>query len=172
MGMPLYFQMKSLIQRDSNSKCRNNILVLRTTPNIGANVLANFPINCENNIHQTLNPSTSSFHVPFTTESHPSRGFPSPNHPPRPRPHLFCASTAALASRSRAATASWPSRAAKCSGVSPREPRTRGGSRRAEPQRNEGEKNSEKILGTSKVESFGKLWPLKIIPGLKLTLYV
>ena len=119
-----------------------------------------------------LEPSTSSFHVPFTTESHASRGFPSPNPPPRPRPELLCASTAALASRSRSATASRPSRAAQCSGVLPREPRTRGGSRRAEPKRNEGEKKFWKKFGHLKSRKFWKLLPLKILPRFKLTLYV
>ena len=60
---------------------------------------------------------------------------------------------------SRWTTESWPPKAAACSGVKPREPR-------AEPDGTEGEKNSEKILAPQK-SKFWKLWPLKILPGLK-----
>ena len=129
----------------------------RTTPNIGANVWAIFPINCENNIHQTLKPSTSSFHVPFTTESHPSRGVPSPNPPPRPRPSSPCASTAAFASRSRSATASWPLAAALCSGVLPREP----ANPRRKPQgRTQTERRGEKYLRKLWAPQKSKSWKI------------
>ena len=107
----------------------------RTTPNIGANVLANFPINCEKNIHQKIWTINIFIHVPFTTESHASRGFPSPNPPPRPRPYLSC-----------------------------REPEAEAAGQN--PNGTKGRKNSEKILGTSKSQSVGKLWPLKILSGL------
>ena len=113
-----------------------------------------------------LNPSTSSFHVPLTTESHASRGFPSPNPPPRPRPYLSCTSTAALASRSRSTTASWPLAAAQCSGVSPREPRTRGQAAGQNPHGTKGRKSLRKFWAPQK-SKFWKLWPLKILPGLK-----
>ena len=73
-----------------------------------------------------------------------------PNLPPRPQLSLSLASTAAFASRSRWTTESWPSWAATCSGVWPREPQS-GASHRQNPTKRRGE-NSDKILGTSKVE--------------------
>ena len=50
------------------------------------------------------------------------RFHPAPSYS-RPRPSSSFASTAALASRSLWTTESWPSQAAKCNGVEPREPR-------------------------------------------------
>ena len=91
--------------------------------------------------------------------------FPHRYPPPRPRPFSFCASTAAFASRSRWTTESRPSRAAQCSGVSPREPQPEA-KPQAEPKRNEGEKSSEKILGISKVEVLESV-ATQASPGVK-----
>ena len=89
--------------------------------------------------HKKLEPSTSSF---TSSQRNPkaSWGFPHPNPPPRLRPSLFCASTAAFASRSRWTTESWPLRAAKCSGVLPQEPRPE-----AKPQAEPNRTNWEKL---------------------------
>ena len=80
------------------------------------------------------------------------RVFP-PNPRPRPRPFLFSASTAALASRSRSTTETSPCRAARSSGVSPREPRPE-----AKPagrtQRNQGRKTLRKFWHLKR-RSFG-----------------
>ena len=76
-----------------------------------------------------------------------------PNPPPRPRPYLCCASTAAFAWRSRSTTELLPSRAAKCSGVSPREPRPE-----ASHGQNPTERRGEKFwdnFGASRVKVFG-----------------
>ena len=69
---------------------------------------------------------------------------------PRPRPYLFSASTAALASMSRSTTETLPSWAATCSGVSPREPRPEGPEAR---RQNPTERKGRKILR--------KFWHLK-----------
>ena len=103
----------------------------RTTPNIGANVLANFPINCENNIHQTLEPSTSSFHVPvFVLRIHGRLGLQEPLH------HGVVAVAGCLVQR--------------CSASGAREPEAEAAGQN--PNGTKGRKISEKILGTSKVK--------------------
>ena len=101
--------------------------------------------------HQHLHP------LPLTMDSHPS-------FPPRPQPMLLFASTAALASRSRSTTELRPSRAAKCSGVPPREPRPEA-KPQAEPNETKGRKISEKIWAPQE-SKFWKLWPLDLLPGL------
>ena len=88
--------------------------------------------------------------LPRATESQGLMRFPHQYPPPRPRPLLFCASTAALASRSRSTTESWPSRAAQCSGVLPREPQPEA-KPRAEPNGTKGRKFWENF-DASKVE--------------------
>ena len=103
--------------------------------------------------------------LPRATESQGLMRFPHQYPPPRPRPLLFCASTAALASRSRSTTESWPSRAAQCSGVLPREPQPEA-KPRAEPNGTKGEKVSENF-GHLKSRSFGNFGHSKILPGLK-----
>ena len=80
------------------------------------------------------------------------------NPPPRPRPLLSFASTAAFASRSRSTTESWPSRPAQCSGVLPREPRPEDQAT-GRTQQNEGGENSQKFVAPQKSKSW-KLWPL------------
>ena len=82
----------------------------------------------------------------------------SPNPPPRPRPCLSCASTAALASRSRWTTPTWPLKAAKCSGVEPHKPRPK-----AKPQTGE---KSEKFWVPQK-SKFWKVWSLKLPVNLR-----
>ena len=95
------------------------------------------------------------------------RFFPPKSLVPRPRPLLFSASTAALASMSRSTAETWPLRAAACSGVSPREPRPEGPkARRQNPNGTEGEKKSEKILAPQKWK-FWKLWTLKLLTKVK-----
>ena len=70
----------------------------------------------------------------------------SPANPrPRPRQSSFCASTAALASRSHWTINSWPFEAAQCSGVAPREPRPCGPRPQAEPNGTKGRKTLRKI---------------------------
>ena len=71
----------------------------------------------------------------------------------RPRPCVSCASTNALASRSRWTTPTWPLKAAKCSGVEPREPwhETKP---QAEPNGTKGKKTVRKF-GHLKSRSFG-----------------
>ena len=73
---------------------------------------------------------------------------------------LFSASMAALASRSRSTTESWPHAAAKCSGVRPREPQGPRPKAAGRTQPNQGEKNLEKILAPQK-SKFWKWWTLK-----------
>ena len=75
----------------------------------------------------------------LTTESHVSWGFPT-NPPPRPRPFLSSACTAAFDSRRSSTTESWPDWAAKCSGVLPQEPRPE-----AKPQAEPNRTNWEKL---------------------------
>ena len=95
-------------------------------------------------------------HFTFPSQRNPMfhEVFP-PNPPLRPRPPLFFESTTAFASRSRSTTASWPKRAAKCSGVLPREPRPEA-KPQAEPKRR-GEK-LWKNFGASKVKVLEILW--------------
>ena len=90
--------------------------------------------------------------------------FPHQYPPPRPRLSLFCASTAALASRSRWTMESWPSRAAKSSGVLPREPRPEA-KPRAEPNGTKSRKNLRKFWVPQR-SKFWKLWPLNFLHGL------
>ena len=93
-----------------------------------------------------------------TTSSQRSHASRDSLHPRlRPRPSSSFASTATLALRSLSTTESWPSQAAKCSGVEPREPRP---SRRQNPTERRG-KNSEKLGATYK-SKFWKFWPLKL----------
>ena len=165
-------RLKSLIQRDSNSKCRNNILVLRTTPNIGANVLANFPINCENNIHQkiwTINifisrslhngiPSLKRFFLPKSSSEatavyvlciHGGLGLQEPLR------HGVVAFVGCVVQRCHASGAA--------------DPRRKPQGRKQTERR--GEKLPIKKLGTSKVEVLENCGHSRFLPELKLTLW-
>ena len=101
----------------------------------------------------------------LTTESQGLMRFPHQYPPPRPRPAPSCTSTAAFASRSRSTTESRSLRAAKCSGVLPREPRPEA-KPQAEPNGTRGRKILRKFWAPQK-SKFGKLWPLKTLPELK-----
>ena len=158
-------RLKSLIQRDSDPKCRNNIVVF--TNNNTKHWCKCFDTRSRK-LWKQYPPKSWTISEPSTfrplphmpqdsSRENPHNGNPcfkrSPHQypPPRPRLSFSCASTAALASRSRSTTESWPWKAASCSGVMPQEPQPEA-KPQAEPKRNLGEKSSEKILGTSKVE--------------------
>ena len=105
--------------------------------------------------------NTWTINISSTSQQSPVSEVSPPNPPPRPRPYLFCASTAAFASRSRWTMESWPFSAAKCSGVLPQEPRP-------EARQNPTERRGEKLwdnFGAPKVEVW-KL-PLKLPLDLK-----
>ena len=101
----------------------------------------------------------------LTTESQGLMRFPHQYPPPRPRPSLFCASTAAFASRSRSTTESWPNSAAKCSGVLPQQPQPEA-SHGQNPTKRRGEN-----FGRLKSRSFGNFGHSKILPELQGTLW-
>ncbi len=80
---------------------------------------------CKNTLQKRFSRKNWTINVSSTSPQRShwlKRVFP-PNRHPRPRPSLSFASTAALASRSRSTTKSWPLTAAWCSGVRPREAR-------------------------------------------------
>ena len=128
-------RLKSLIQLDSNSKCRNNILVL--TKNNTKHLCKCFG-KFSNKLWKQYPPNTWTINIFISPSLHngiPSlKRFSTPNPPPRPRPYLSCTSTAALASRSRSTMESWPWIAPQCSGVLPQEPRPEA-KPQAEPKR-------------------------------------
>ena len=160
-------RLKSLSQENSGPKCRNDIVVF-------TNNKTKHWCKCLDTLSKQIKqyppksgtisePSTSS----YTSQRNPkaSWGFP-PQYPtPRPQPNLSSTSTAAFASRSRSTTESWPLRAAKSSGVLPREPRPEA-KPQAEPNGTRGRKILRKFWAPQK-SKFGKFWPLKILPELK-----
>ena len=99
---------------------------------------------------------TINIFIHFTTESQGLMRFPHQYPPPRPRPERLFSSTAAFASRSRSTTESWPSLAAMCSGVLPREPQPEA-KPRAEPNGTKGRKIRRKFWAPQK-SKFWKLW--------------
>ena len=141
-------RLKSLIQRDSDPKCRNNIVVF-------TNNNTKHWCKCFDTLSQNLwkeyppkswtisEPSTYS--LPLTRNPMPQEVFP-PN--PSPRPQLLL-SRAAFASRSRSTTESWPCSAANCSGVLPQQPQPEASHGRTQPKRR---RKLWENLGTSKVE--------------------
>ena len=151
-------RLQSLIQRDSNSKCRNNILVLtknntkhwcKCFGKFSNKLWKQYPSINLNQQHLKIH-SRSLHNDPMPEEVLPPqillRGndpncsvHPRPPSPPgaapprrRGRSRLPCAAVFRLGS-----------------------PRTRGGSRRAEPKRNEGEKKFWENFGYLKSRSFG-----------------
>ena len=112
-------------------------------------------------------PNTWTINISSTSSqrSHVSSGFPL-NPPPRPWPSLFLASTAALVSRSRSTTESWPHAAAKCSGVLPQEPRP-GGKPPAEPKGTKGKNYHPSTLGVELHPPWNHFWNIDFLyPGI------
>ena len=154
MGVPEKSPTQNFLFSKANRGVGNQpVGTTRTTPNVGAFVLARCPEKLKTTSTTKIEPST--FHplrhvkIPLPQEVFP------PNPRPRPRPMLFFASTAALASRSRCTICSAPFHAAKCSGVSPREPQPRGPSPQAEPIETKGKQTLRKFWHL-KSGSFGK----------------
>ena len=154
-------RLKSLIQRDSDPKCRNNIVVFtnNNAKHIGETVLTRFPNNFETNIHQKIEPSVNHQHL------HASWGFPPnivlrghgrvrPSHPGPPSPQ------GAAGPRNRGL---WGLPSAAVSSLGSRGPRPSHGQN---PTERRGEKFGENF-GHLKSWSFGNCGHSKILPGLK-----
>ena len=148
-GRAIYWQAEIFDRKESNSK----VLFLSSTSRCRKRTSRKykksnkFILVHHRNIYKSNFHNRSTFHplrhvkIPL-----PQEVFPPQILRPRPWPSLASASTAALASMSPSRTATWPSAAAKCSGVTPREAAARGPSPRPR-----GEKLWE-IFGTSKVK--------------------
>ena len=159
-----FSKLRTLIQRDSNSRCRQR------HNRDHSNTCKCW---CKCFLADTFYKKCSKKYPPKTWTINililfPCNGIPRPQEispqypPPRPRLVSSSASTAAFASRSRWTTESWPLLAAKCSGVWPREPRPE-----AKPwAENPTARKTRRKFGHLKSRSFGNCGHSKILPGL------